>query len=266
MCTPSPARPAPRPRGAAAASTSTASCGRSQRVSVARARSRPSRASRIAVRPLTGRVSAVTSCALPGPRVRRHTAAGCRSAERTSRRDGSGNGTASIMCPGVGVVGCREHGIHRSRLDHRPGPQDRDPIGDLVDHRQVVLTNRHANPGLLDRGEQFEHLGLHGHVESARRFVRDEQLRPKRESAGQRDPLALSTRELVREAVGEGGGQRTASRSSSTRRRRSAAEPNAVHVERLANTCADRQPGIEGGRGSAGRTPRRAAVRGDAGR
>ena len=49
--------------------------------------------------------------------------------------------------------------------------------------------------------EQVDDLGLDRDVESRDRLVEDDQLRLEREGAGDADPLALTARELVREAV-----------------------------------------------------------------
>ncbi len=112
---------------------------------------------------------------------------------------------------------------HRDRLDQRlgvgvrwpavdviAGPQlddlaeihDRDPIREVLHDRQVV---RDDDRGALVLGlealHQVEHLGADRDVERTDRFVGDDHLGLEHQHPGERDPLALSTGELVRIAL-----------------------------------------------------------------
>ena len=62
-------------------------------------------------------------------------------------------------------------------------------MGDQQDRRPLVLAQ---GP------EQLRHLGLHGHVQGARRLVRQQQLRAQRHREGDDHALRLATAELVR--------------------------------------------------------------------
>jgi len=73
------------------------------------------------------------------------------------------------------------------------------PVGDVLDHREVVGDNEVGKPELLlEIGEQIEDPGLYGDVERGHRLVADDELGFDRERAGDADPLALAARELVR--------------------------------------------------------------------
>ena len=66
-------------------------------------------------------------------------------------------------------------------------------------HRQIVGDEEHGQPILtLQIFEQFQHLRLHGHIESGSRFVGDQQPRPVDQRRGDEDPLPLTARKLVR--------------------------------------------------------------------
>ena len=87
-------------------------------------------------------------------------------------------------------------------LDHAAEVHDRDPVGDLPDHREVVRDEDVREVELvLERPQQREDLRLHGHVERRHRLVADDQPRVEREGAGDADPLPLPAGELVRVAA-----------------------------------------------------------------
>ena len=87
-------------------------------------------------------------------------------------------------------------------LDDAAEVHDRDPVGDLADHREVVRDEDVGEVELaLEVLEQVEDLRLHRDVERRHRLVADDQLRLQRERARDADPLALAARELVRVAV-----------------------------------------------------------------
>src|SRR3989442_1227790 len=82
--------------------------------------------------------------------------------------------------------------------------------GDAIRHpHRLLLIVRHEDGRHPEQRDELLHLELHLDpkllVQSAERFVEQEQHRLDREHAGQRDPLLLATRELMRVAVGEAG-------------------------------------------------------------
>ncbi len=88
------------------------------------------------------------------------------------------------------------------QLDHLPEIHDRDPVGDVPDHGEIVCDEQVGQPEvLLQLDEQVEDLGLDRDVERRHRLVGDDQLRPQDERAGDPDALALPAAELVRVAA-----------------------------------------------------------------
>src|SRR5690349_1354105 len=88
------------------------------------------------------------------------------------------------------------------QLDDLAEVHDEDAIRDVTDDIEVVGDEDVGQPEvLLQVLEQVEDLGLHGDVERRDRLVADDQLRVDGERACDADPLALATRELVRETV-----------------------------------------------------------------
>ena len=76
---------------------------------------------------------------------------------------------------------------------------DGDPVADVLDDREVVgdEDERQVVVG-LEVSEQVQDLGLDAHVEGTDRLVTDQQAGAQHEAAGDGDPLALATGELVR--------------------------------------------------------------------
>ena len=75
----------------------------------------------------------------------------------------------------------------------------RNPIGDVLDHCQIVGNKEQSQVEFgLELCQEVEDLGLDRDVESRHRLIGDNQSRPQDESTGNAYPLTLTTRELVR--------------------------------------------------------------------
>ena len=106
----------------------------------------------------------------------------------------------------------RDEQVRRGRgLRHPAGVQHDGSLAQLVDHAQIVGDEQQGHPALLHQiPQQLQDLGLDGHVQGGRRFVRDEQARFAREGHGDHHALAHPTRELVGIRVKDGVGFRQA--------------------------------------------------------
>ena len=114
----------------------------------------------------------------------------------------SARGTAERSAAVYGWRGCSYMSSRRPSLDDAPDVHDRDPVGDLADHREVVRDEDVREVEVrLQALEQVEDLRLHRDVERGDGLVADDQLRLERERARDADPLALAAGELVRVAV-----------------------------------------------------------------
>jgi len=117
---------------------------------------------------------------------------------------------------------------------------DRDVVGDVPHHREVVRDEQVCEPALpLQIGEQVEDLCLHRHVERAHGFVAYDELRLDRQRPGDPHALPLPTRQLVRVAFGERGVES----DLVEQRRDGALQP--VNFQRLAQRVFDRHARIE---------------------
>jgi hypothetical protein len=133
--------------------------------------------------------------------------------------------------------------LGRPLFDDEPEVHDRDLVRYLPDHGQVVGDEQvgHA-PFALQVAEQIKDAGLDAHVQRGDRLVQDQHLRLERQRPGDADALALPAGELAREPDG---GVRV-----EAHRRQQLADParpsrDLVHVKRLTDDLADRQPRIE---------------------
>ena len=100
----------------------------------------------------------------------------------------------------VGMPRLCEQLLRRTGLDDPPRVEDRDVVGDRAEDAEVVRDEDHREAVLTAKPiEEPEDSGLNGDVQRRRRLVRDQQLRPGGESAGDRNALAHPARELVRE-------------------------------------------------------------------
>ena len=79
-------------------------------------------------------------------------------------------------------------------LDDAAKVHDRDSVGDVLHHGQVV---RHEEQGQiklgLELGQQVEDLSLDRDVEGGHRFIGDDQAGSQDQSSGDADPLSLTT-------------------------------------------------------------------------
>src|SRR5699024_3451983 len=120
---------------------------------------------------------------------------GCRGSRpgRSQQRRGGGQ-----QGPGVLVVGAGEDVLHGAVLDDPAVMHDGDGVGDEADGADVVGDEHQAQPQLaLEVGEQVQHLGPDGDVQSAGGLVGDDDLGLQGEGAGDRDALALAAGELA---------------------------------------------------------------------
>jgi hypothetical protein len=90
-----------------------------------------------------------------------------------------------------------------SLFHDEPEVHDRDLIGHLPDHRQVVGDEQVGQaPFALQVAQQIEDAGLDAHVQRGDRLVQDQDPRLQRQGPGDADTLALPAGELGREADG----------------------------------------------------------------
>jgi hypothetical protein len=90
----------------------------------------------------------------------------------------------------------------RRDLDQAAEIQHGDPVGEVIDHCEIVADEQVGEAmRLLQRAQQIEDLALDRHVQCRQRLIRDDQRRLWGEGAGDRDALALTAGEFVRIAV-----------------------------------------------------------------
>lgn len=78
------------------------------------------------------------------------------------------------------------------------------PVGDVLDHRQVVGNEEHREIELFPQVlQEVEHGGAQGHVQRRHRLIAHEQLRPGHQCARDRDSLTLPAGQLGRLAITE---------------------------------------------------------------
>ena len=166
---------------------------------------------RVAARRRRGRSRPTRAGSRPGPRPRARVPAEKRpSSQRTvpprpcraARRPRRGTPPPSASSAG-------RRPPPASRLDHAPVAQD----GDLVGQRErlglVVGDEQGARArGAQDPGDLLAQRLAKARVERGERLVEQDHLGVGRERAGERDPLALAARELVRVGLGAARGRR----------------------------------------------------------
>ncbi|MPL80475.1 hypothetical protein SDC9_26375 [bioreactor metagenome] len=104
--------------------------------------------------------------------------------------------------PGIGVLRGAEDLRAGAHLDDLAHEHHRHPVRDVLDHRHVMADEEIGDAELaLQCGKQVEHPRLHRDIQRRDALVGDDELRLQRKGAGDADPLALATRELVRIAV-----------------------------------------------------------------
>ncbi len=90
----------------------------------------------------------------------------------------------------------------RSKFDDLPQIHHGDPVRHIVHHCHVVADEQIGDPKLaLQILQQFQHARLDRHIKGGNAFVRDDEVRLKRQRARDADALALAARKLVRVAV-----------------------------------------------------------------
>ncbi len=137
--------------------------------------------------------------------------------------------------PRVGVVGFVEELVDGALLHDLAQVHDRDPVGRVVHHGQVVGDEQVGQAVLLlEVLEQVDDLRLHGDVQRGDRLVEHQQLRLHRQRPGDADALPLPAGELVRVARACSAPRPTSASSAATRSRRSlAGAADAVDGEHL---------------------------------
>jgi hypothetical protein len=146
----------------------------------------------------------------------------------------------------VGAPG--EHIAGGSDLDDAAEIHDRDAVAQMIDDAQVVADEDEREAELAaEVGKEVEDLGADRHVETRHRLVRDEQLRPDRECAGDADALPLAPRQLARQACGEAWAETDALHQPVALARHLGGWDDAVHPDRLLERGADTHTRIERG-------------------
>ena len=98
--------------------------------------------------------------------------------------------------------GCPEQGLPAGELDDAAGAHHRDPVGHVVDDRQIVRDEEVGQAEiLLQVLEQVQDLRLHRDVERRHRLVADEQFRTECQGSRDADALALAAGKAVRIAI-----------------------------------------------------------------
>ena len=113
----------------------------------------------------------------------------------------TGAADSSALC--VRVARVAEHGSRVwAHLDDAAEVHDRNPVGDVLDHLEVVADEEVGEVQLLlDVEQEVEDLAAHGHVEGRRRLVEDHHVGLGGDGAGDADTLPLPAAQLVRIAV-----------------------------------------------------------------
>ena len=101
-----------------------------------------------------------------------------------------------------GCAGASQSASVGADLDHPSEVHHRHVVGDVADDREVVRDQEQPDVELAREAlEEVRELRLRRRVERRERLVEDDHRRIGGERAGDRDPLPLPARELVREAV-----------------------------------------------------------------
>ncbi len=103
----------------------------------------------------------------------------------------------------VGMTRRPEQGLDRPVLDDTAEIHDRDLGCDMLDHCQIVADEHIGQAEVAAQlGEQVQDLRLDRYVERRGRLVAHDDPRLQHQGTGDRHPLALTARQLAREAVG----------------------------------------------------------------
>ena len=119
------------------------------------------------------------------------------------RAGASGRGPAPRPAAlGIGVHRIAEQRGAGRHLHDPAAAHHHDPVGDVVDHREVVADEEIGQAQLvLQVLQQVEDLGLDRDVQRRDRLVADQQVGPQRQRPGDADALALAAGEAVRVAL-----------------------------------------------------------------
>ena len=109
---------------------------------------------------------------------------------------------------GVGVARIVQDRPRGAALDDPSPVEDRDPVGEVANHGDVVGDEKKAHGLAVDeRGEEVDDLGAHGEIERGDGFVGHEELRTAGNGSGDPDPLATPSRELPGKPIHVPGGE-----------------------------------------------------------
>jgi hypothetical protein len=140
----------------------------------------------------------------------------------------------------------RVEGVPVGDLDDLAEIHDRDPLGEVPDHGQVVRDEQERDAHVaLELLEQVDDLRLDRHVQRRDRLVGDDQLGVEGERAGHPDALPLAAGELVREAVVVLGVEPDDLQQLLDPVLHAARRVDAVDLHRAADDAAHRVPGVE---------------------
>jgi len=110
--------------------------------------------------------------------------------------------TCFQKAPGVRMGGLLEELSDRGNLHDSPSVENGHPIGDLPDHCEVVgHENEREGEPFAEVHEKIQYLGLYGKVQGRNGLVQDQELGLDRKGAGNPQPLALPSAELVGKAT-----------------------------------------------------------------
>ena len=118
--------------------------------------------------------------------------------------EGSGESSESLRSREYSCCRVVEDGAGRTALDDLALPHDDDPVADVVGGREVVgdVDDRDAEV-VAQRPEQVDDRHAQRGVDHRHRLVGDDERGLRYQRAGDRDPLQLAARELVREAAAD---------------------------------------------------------------
>ena len=121
---------------------------------------------------------------------------------RFNFRIGNWNRRQQRLC--IWMFGGGEKLIHGRQFRDLAQIHYRHLIGEMPNHRQIVTDEPICQAeSILQFFKQVDHLGLDGNIQRGDWLIADDQVRVKREGAGNSDPLASSPRKFVRIPVGE---------------------------------------------------------------
>jgi hypothetical protein len=146
------------------------------------------------------------------------------------------------------MTGCGVDGGGRADLHKPTGIHHSNPVGDPRHRAQVVADEENAHAALfLEACKQRKDLSLNGDVERGRGLVRNQKLGLAGQRHGNKHPLPLPARELVRVKVEARCrvGQSYLSKEASGARARLASRHALVEADRLDDLGAHRLAGVE---------------------